>query len=111
MMGEQGGFGRRARSYARSLVLLEMARHGGERDRIIVAVAGAHAERPEGRSRRHLIRINVGSGSFSGPEQLLQEPARLRRGSAVLRSAIILRQRLHQGAPLAGAVAAGLDLL
>src|SRR5262249_11757411 len=104
--------GGRAGALAHALVLGELARHGGERDRIVVPVAGPHAQSPERPRRRRRIGADIRARPFAGTEPRREEAARLGRGLAVLRTAIVLRQRLDQGLALAAAVgAAGLQLL
>src|ERR1700730_2519670 len=108
----EGCLRRRAKRLAGPFVIGETARHGGERDRKISAVATADADRAIGSGlrtqigagRRHRIVIVVA-------EQAFQEIARAPRGVGILRSAIVLGERgQHRTAlivPIVAADAAG----
>ena len=80
--------------------------HGGERDREIGAVAGAHADGAEGAGRR----AEIGAGRrrcVVVAEQIVEEAAALAaRGVGILRAAIVLRQRRQHRAALVLAVGA-----
>ena len=109
-------FGRGAQPLARALVVGEAARHRRIRDREIVAVAGAHADRVKGAGRR-AVAAGIEDGAAAEPCRRKQpvEEARgsgLVGGGGVLRAAIVLRQLADQRAALAVLVAgAALELL
>src|SRR5262249_5620707 len=79
--------GGRAQPAAELLVLGELARDGGIGDREVVAVTGAHAQRPIG-ARERGIRCRRGIAATT--EQSVEEAARTAGGVlAVLRTAIV----------------------
>src|SRR5207253_11371448 len=92
------------RALARRLVLREASGRRGIRDREIESVAGAHAHGAKTATLR--IRVDEIDRGLVGvaPEQLIEEPARRARRGAILRPAIVLRQRDHHGAPLLAAI-------
>src|SRR5205807_4272634 len=73
----------------------------------VIAVAGPHAQRPKRiRGRRGRAEDRPGSGARGAPEQRLEKIARLHRGGAVLRAAIVLRERDQDRTALGLAVGA-----
>src|SRR5262249_41017115 len=82
-------------------------RRGRIRDREVIAVAGAHAHRAVAAALRRGVR-HLGARlvrlAFVAAEQLVEEAALLARGGAVLRAAIVLRQRDRHRAALLAAV-------
>ena len=74
-IGEQRRFRRRAQRLAGPLVVRETRRHGGERDREIGAVAGAHADRAEGAGLRAEIGAGGGAAVVVVAEQIVEEIA------------------------------------
>ena len=86
-----------------ALVVREFVRHRRIRNREIISVAGPHADRPERAGRRA---IAAGRDDVA-VEQRVEEAGRSRRlcGGAILRSAIVLRQRSDELPALAFLVA------
>src|SRR5436190_13122412 len=101
----------RAHGLADLLILAELSRHRRIGDREIVAVAGAHAERPIG------VAHGAGFGrvvadDISGTEETLEEAAAAVGIGPILRPAIVLPERGQDGAALPLAVGAvALDVL
>src|SRR6202011_4131030 len=95
---------------AGALVLGEAARHGGEGDRVVVAVAGAHAQGPVGSGLRHVGAAGEEArggtrGDVAAAEQGLEEVLRARRrGGAILRSAVVLGELPEDRAALVAPV-------
>ena len=93
-VAEQRRFGRRAQRLARLLIVRKPGRDGGERDRKIGAVAGAHADGAVGAGLRADIR--AGRVRIVVAEQIVEKVAAAggaTRKRSILRPAIVLRQR------------------
>src|SRR5438876_2966036 len=95
-----------APALASLLVVGETARHRRVRNGEVVAVAGAHAQRPVG-ARGRRVRHRHGREAAAA-EQVLEEAAAPAAGGvlAILRAAIILAECHQEGAALALALAA-----
>src|SRR6478672_9845646 len=107
-----------ARGPAGLLVFGKSGGSGGGRDRIIEAVAGAHADGAEGAARHGLAGCVAATARREHrlrTEQGIEQPAARRRRCRdlllILRAAVVLRQRHQDGAALPLAFGRGIALL